>query len=54
MAAIFDQTQLTDKIGTRAAGMLSAKQAQAAEDRQLRMAARDASLGQSQADEQNR
>ena len=45
------QTQLTDKIGQRSAGMLQAKQAQAAEDRQMRMAARDASLGQSQADE---
>ena len=54
LANAASQTQLTDKIGTRAAGMLSAKQAQAAEDRQLRMAARDASLGQSQTDEQNR
>ena len=51
LANAASQTQLTDKIGTRAAGMLSAKQAQAAEDRQLRMAARDASLGQAQADE---
>jgi hypothetical protein len=42
------QTQLTDKIGTRAAGMLSAKQAQAAEDRQMRMAGLQASLGQAQ------
>ena len=48
------QTQLTDKIGQRSAGMLQAKQAQAAEDRQMRMAARDASLRGAQTDEQNR
>ena len=54
LANAASQTQLTDKIGTRAGGMLKDKQAQAAEDRQLRMAARQASLGQSQADEQNR
>ena len=48
------QTQLTDKIGARSAGMLTAKQAQLAEDRQIRMAARQASLGQAQTDEQNR
>ncbi len=45
------QTQLTDKIGQRSAGMLASKQAQQAEERQLRMAARQASLGQAQADE---
>ena len=44
------QTQLTDKIGARASGILEAKQAQAAEDRQMRMAARQASLGQAQSD----
>ena len=48
------RTQLTDKIGQRSAGMLTAKQAQLAEERQLRMAARQASLGQAQTDEQNR
>ena len=48
------RTQLTDKIGQRSAGMLQAKQAQAAEDRQMRMAARDASLRGAQTDEQNR
>ena len=48
------QTQLTDKIGQRSAGMLSAKQAQQAEDRQMRMAARQASLGQAQTDEKFR
>jgi len=48
------QTQLTDKIGQRSAGMLASKQAQQAEERQLRMAARQASLGQAQTDEQNR
>ena len=48
------QTQLTDKIGQRSAGMLSAKQAQQAEDRQMRMAARQASLGQAQTDEASR
>lgn len=46
------QTQLTDKIGQRSAGMLASKQAQQAEERQLRMAARQASLGQAQADAQ--
>ena len=44
------QTQLTDKIGQRSAGMLASKQAQQAEERQLRMQARLASLGQAQAD----
>lgn len=48
------QTQLTDKIGQRSAGMLSAKQAQQAEERQMRMAARQASLGQAQTDEASR
>ena len=48
------QSQLTDKIGQRAAGMLTAKQAQAAEDRQMRMSARHASLGQAQTDEKAR
>jgi len=44
------QTQLAAKIGQRSAGMLAAKQAQQAEERQLRMAARQASLGQAQTD----
>ena len=44
------QTQLTDKIGQRSAGMLASKQAQQAEERQLRMQARLASLSQAQAD----
>ena len=48
------QSQLTEKIGSRSAGILDAKRAQAAEDRQLRMAARQASLSQAQTDEQNR
>jgi len=48
------QTQLTDKIGQRSAGMLASKQAQQAEERQLRMAARQASLGQAQTDEASR
>ena len=48
------RTQLTDKIGQRSAGMLQAKQAQAAEDRQMRMAARDASLRGAQTDEASR
>jgi len=48
------QTQLTDKIGQRSAGMLSAKQAQQAEERQMRMQARQASLGQAQTDEASR
>jgi hypothetical protein len=42
------RTQLTDKIGTRAAGILSAKQAQSAEDRQMRMAGLQAGLSQAQ------
>ena len=45
------QTQLTDKIGARSAGMLTAKQAQAAEDRQARMAGLQGALGQAQADD---
>ena len=44
------QTQLFDKVGQRSAGILQAKQAQAAEDRQLRMAGLQAGLGQAQAD----
>ena len=48
LANAASQTQLTDKIGTRAAGILSAKQAQAAEERQIRMAARQGALGQAQ------
>ena len=44
------QTQLPQRIGERAAGMLSAKQAQRAEDRQMRMAGLQASLQQSVAD----
>jgi len=50
LANAASETQLTDKIGTRAAGILSAKQAQAAEDRQLRMAGLQAAVGQAQAD----
>jgi hypothetical protein len=42
------QTQLFDKVGQRSAGLLQAKQAQAAEDRQLRMAGLQAGLGQAQ------
>lgn len=48
------QTQLTDKIGQRSAGLLQAKQAQAAEDRQMRMAGLQAGLGQAQTDESAR
>ena len=51
LANAASQTQLTDKIGTRSASILTAKQAQAAEERQLRMAARQASLSQAQADD---
>ena len=54
LASAASQTQLTDKIGARSAGILTAKQAQAAEERQLRMAARQASLGQAQTDEATR
>ena len=50
LANAASQTQLTDKIGQRAAGMLSAKQAQQAEDRQLRMAGLQAAVAQAQAD----
>ena len=48
------QSQLTDKIGARSAGILEAKRAQAAEDRQMRMAGLQASLTQSQTDEASR
>lgn len=48
MANSASETQLTDKIGTRAAGVLGAKQTQAAEDRQLRMAGLQAAVGQAQ------
>jgi len=51
LANAASQTQLTDKIGARSASILTAKQAQAAEERQLRMAARQASLNQAQADD---
>mgnify|MGYP003624398098 CR=1 FL=1 len=54
IAGAIGQTQLFDKMGQRSAGLLQAKQAQAAEDRQLRMASLQGALGQSQADEQNR
>jgi len=48
LANAASKTQLTEKIGTRAANMLTAKQAQTAEKRQLDMAARQASLGNAQ------
>jgi hypothetical protein len=51
LANAASQTQLTDKIGARSASVLSAKQAQQAEDRQLRMAGLTASLTQAQKDE---
>ena len=54
IAGAVGQTQLFDKMGQRSAGLLQAKQAQAAEDRQMRMAGLTASLTQSQTDEQNR
>ena len=44
LANSVSRTQLTDKIGARAANMMTAKQAQTAEKRQLDMAARQASL----------
>jgi len=50
LANAASKTQLTEKIGTRAANMLTAKQAQASEDRQMRMAGLQASLTQSQTD----
>ena len=50
IAGAVGQTQLFDKVGQRSAGLLQAKQAQAAEDRQLRMAGLQAGLGQAQAD----
>jgi len=49
LANSVSRTQLTDKIGTRAANMLTAKQAQTAEKRQLDMAARTTSLQAGQA-----
>ena len=54
IAGAVGQTQLFDKMGQRSAGLLQAKQAQAAEDRQMRMAGLTASLTQSQADESAR
>ena len=54
IAGAVGQTQLFDKMGQRSAGLLAAKQAQAAEDRQMRMAGLTASLTQSQTDEQNK
>jgi hypothetical protein len=51
IAGAVGQTQLFDKVGQRSAGLLQAKQAQAAEDRQLRMAGLQAGLSQAQADE---
>ena len=50
IAGAVGQTQLFDKMGQRSAGLLEAKQAQSAEDRQMRMAGLTASLTQSQAD----
>ena len=44
------QTQLPQRIGERAAGMMAAKREQRAEDRQIRMAGLQASLEQSIAD----
>jgi len=54
IAGAVGQTQLFDKMGQRSAGLLAAKQAQAAEDRQMRMAGLQGALGQSQADESAR
>ena len=51
LANALTRTQLTDKIGARSAGILDAKRAQAAEDRQLRMAGLQASLTQAQTDD---
>jgi len=48
LASAASQTQLTDKIGARSAGILDTKLAQAAEDRQLRMAGLQAGLGAAQ------
>jgi len=48
LANSVSRTQLTDKIGARAANMLTAKQAQTAEKRQLDMAARTTSLSNAQ------
>ena len=47
IAGAIGQTQLFDKMGQRSAGLLQAKQAQAAEDRQMRMAALTGSIGES-------
>ena len=47
IAGAVGQTQLFDKMGQRSAGLLQAKQAQAAEDRQMRMAALTGSIGES-------
>jgi len=54
LANALTRTQLTDKIGSRSAGILDAKRAQAAEDRQLRMASLQGALGQAQIDEKAR
>ena len=51
LANALTRTQLTDKIGSRSAGILDAKRAQAAEDRQLRMASLQGALGQAQIDD---
>jgi len=51
IAGAVGQTQLFDKMGQRSAGLMAAKQAQRAEDRQMRMAGLQGALGQSQADE---
>jgi hypothetical protein len=54
LANALTRTQLTDKIGSRSAGILDAKRAQAAEDRQLRMASLQGALSQAQIDEKAR
>lgn len=51
IAGAVGQTQLFDKMGQRSANLMAAKQAQRAEDRQMRMAGLQGALGQSQADE---
>ena len=56
IAGAVGQTQLFDKMGQRSAGLLEAKQAQAAEDRQMRMAALQGSVGEAtrQLDEESK
>ena len=51
IAGAVGQTQLFDKMGQRSSDFMAAKQAQRAEDRQMRMAGLQGALGQSQADE---